>query len=213
MYLAVSNIAVSVALFKENEDGKQRPVFFVRKSLADVETRYSHLEQAALALRIAAKKLRLYFQAHPVVILTDLPLRSTILKPNLSGRMARWAVKLSEYDIQYKPRLSKKGQVLVDFTTELPQSKTCPDNLDWWTLNIDRASRQSGAGIGLQLRTLSGDKIDQAIQLGFSASNNELKYEAILAGLELVATLFADRLLIWSDSQLVVGQVNREFES
>ena len=56
-----------------------------------------------------------------------------------------------------------------------------------------------GAGIGLQLRTLSGDKIDQAIQLGFSASNNELKYEAILAGLELVATLFADRLLIWSD--------------
>ena len=61
VYLAVSDTVVSVALFKENEDGKQRPVFFVSKSLADAETRYSHLEQAALALRIAAKKLRPYF--------------------------------------------------------------------------------------------------------------------------------------------------------
>ena len=65
----------------------------------------------------------------------------------------------------------------------------------------------------LQLRTLSRDKIEQSIRLGFSASNNESKYEAILAKLELAAALSADGLLIWSDSQLVVGQVNEEFES
>ena len=110
--------------------------------------------------------------------------------------MAHWAVELSDYGIQYKPRLSKKGQVLVDFIAELPQSKTCPDNLDWWTLNINGVSRQSGAGIGLQLRTPSGDKIEQPIRLGFNASNNESEYEAILTGLELVAALSADRLLI-----------------
>ena len=120
VYLAVSDTAVSAALFKENEDGKQRHVFFVSKSLIDAETRYNHLKQAALALRIAAKKLRPYFQAHPIVVLTDLPLRSTIHKPDLSGRMARWAIELSEYGIQYKSRLSKKGQVLVDFIVELP---------------------------------------------------------------------------------------------
>ena len=84
VYLAVSDTVVSAALCKENEDGKQRPVFFVSKSLADAETRYSHLEQAALSLRIATKKLRPYFQAHPIVVLTDLPLRSTIHKPDLS---------------------------------------------------------------------------------------------------------------------------------
>ena len=126
--------------------------------------------------------------------------------------MTQWAVELSEYGIQYKPRLSKKGQVLVDFIAELPQLETCPDNLDWWTLNIDGASRQSRVGIGLQLRISSGDKIEQAIQLGFSASNNESEYEAILAGLELAVALSANRLLIRSDSQLVVGQVNEEFE-
>ena len=115
VYLAVSDTAVNAALFKENEDGKQRHVFFVSKSLANAETRYNCLEQTALALRIAAKKLCPYFQAHPIVVLTDLPLRSTIHKPNLSGRMARWAIELSEYDIQYRPRLFKKGQVLADF--------------------------------------------------------------------------------------------------
>ena len=124
VYLAVSDTTISDTLFKENEDGKQRLVFFVNKSLADAETRYSHLEQAALTLRVAAKKLRPYFQAHPIVVLTDLPLRSTIHKPDLSGRMSRWAVELSEYGIQYKPRLSKKGQVLVDFIAELPHSET-----------------------------------------------------------------------------------------
>ena len=66
VYLVISDIAVSAALFKENKEGKQRHVFFVSKSLANVETWYNHLEQAALALRIAAKKLCPYFQAHPI---------------------------------------------------------------------------------------------------------------------------------------------------
>ena len=58
LYLAASDIAVSAALFKECGDTKLRPVFFVSKSLTDAETRYSHLEQAALALWTAAQKLR-----------------------------------------------------------------------------------------------------------------------------------------------------------
>ena len=64
VYLTVSDVAVSAALFKENADGRQRPVFFVSKSLADVETRYNHLEQVALALWVGTKKLCSYFQAH-----------------------------------------------------------------------------------------------------------------------------------------------------
>ena len=108
VYLVVSDVLVSAALFKEDENRKQRPVFFVSKSLADAKTRYNHLEQVTLASGVATKKLRPYFQAHPIVVLTDLPLRSTIHKPNLSGRMARWAIELSKFGIQYKPRLAKK---------------------------------------------------------------------------------------------------------
>ena len=119
MYLTASDIVVSAILFKEGEDGRQRPVFFVNKSLVDAKTRYNHLEQAALALRTATKKLRPYFQAHPIVVLTNLPLRSTIHKLDLSGRMARWVIELSKYGIQYKPRLVQKGQVLADFLAEI----------------------------------------------------------------------------------------------
>ena len=69
---------------------------------------------------------------------------------------------------------------------------------------MDGASRQIGASIGLQLKSLGGDKIEQAIRLGFCASNNESKYESIIVGIELATVLLTDNLIIRSDSQLVV---------
>ena len=99
LYLVVSKVSINATLFKEDENRKQRLVFFIRKSLVEVETRYTHLEQAALALRVTTKKRRPYFQEHPIVVLTNLPLRSIIHKPDLSRRMSRWAIKLSEFGI------------------------------------------------------------------------------------------------------------------
>ena len=122
-------------------------------------------------------------------------------------------MELSEYGIQYKPRLSKKGQVLDDFLAELPQPNTRPNSEGWWTLCVDGASRQSGAGISLQLTSPAGERIEQAVHLGFDASNNESEYEALIAGVELALVVGADNLQIQSDSQLVVRQVNAEFES
>ena len=78
-------------------------------------------------------------------MLTNLPLRSTIHKPDLSGRMARWAIELSEFGIQYKHLLALKGQVLTDFLAdflaEIPQQEMEPNSSGWWTLNVDGASR------------------------------------------------------------------------
>ena len=68
------------------------------------------------------------------------------------------------------------------------------------------------AGIGLQLKSLIGERIKQVIRLRFNASNNESEYEALLFGIELVVSVSADKLLVQSDSQLVVRQVNEEFE-
>ena len=74
------------------------------------------------------------------------------------------------------------------------------DSLNWWTLNVDGASRETEAGIGLQLKSPSREKIEQAIRLGFNASNNESEYEAILAKIELAAIMSTDKLMIRSDS-------------
>ena len=109
--------------------------------------------------------------------------------------------------------MAKKGQVLADFLAEIPQSEVSSGNLNRWTFNVDGASRKTGASIGLRLKSPIGEKIEQAIRLGFRASNNESEYEAILARIELAAIVSADKLLIRSDSQLVVGQVNEEYES
>ena len=94
-----------------------------------------------------------------------------------------------------------------------PHTYTCPDKKGWWTLCVDGASRQTGAGIGLQLTSPIGERIEQEIRLGFNATNNESEYEAMIARLELALAMGADSLSVQSNSQLVVRQVNAEFES
>ena len=99
---------------------------------------------------------------------------------------------------------------MADFLVEIPQYEASQGSSNWWILNVDGASRKTGAGIGLQLKSPAREKIEQVIRLGFSASNNESEYEAMVAEIELAATVSVDRLLIRSDSQLVVGQVNED---
>ena len=72
----------------------------------------------AFALIIAARKLKPYFQAHTIIVLTDKPLRKAMSNPEAAGRMALWVVELSEFDIQYRPRTAVKGQVVADFIAE-----------------------------------------------------------------------------------------------
>ena len=77
---------------------------------------------------------------------------------------------------------------------------------------MDGASRQTGAGVGLQLKAPTRERIEQVIWLDFPASNNEAKYEAILADIDLAIFVSSENIIIQSDSQLVVGQVNGEYE-
>ncbi|RVW91964.1 hypothetical protein CK203_030150 [Vitis vinifera] len=200
-------------LFRCPSPKEQKPVYYVSRALADVETRYSKMELTALALRSAAQKLRPYFQAHPVIVLTDQPLRSILHKPDLTGRMLQWAIELSEFGIEFQPRLSKKGQVMADFVLEYsrrPNQHHESSEQEWWTLRVDGASRSSGSGVGLVLQSPTGEHLEQAIRLGFSASNNEAEYEAILSGLDLALALSVSKLRIYSDSQLVVRHMSRK---
>ena len=99
------------------------------------------------------------------------------------------------------------------FLAELPQHDTRLNSEGWWNLCVDRASRQSGVSIGIQLTSPTGENIEHVVRLGFDASNNESEYEALITEVELAIAVGADNLLIRSDSQLVVGQVNTEFKS
>nr|CAN67118.1 hypothetical protein VITISV_035158 [Vitis vinifera] len=216
MYLAVSEWAISAVLFRCPSPKEQKPIYYVSRALADVETKYSKMELTTLALRSAAQKLRPYFQAHPAIVLTDQPLRNILHKPDLIGRMLQWAIELSEFGIEFQPRLSMKGQVMADFMLEYsrrPSQHHESSKQEWWTLRVDGASRSSGSGVGLLLQSPTGEHLEQAIRLEFSASNNEAEYEAILSGLDLALALSVSKLRIYNDSQLVVKHVQEEYEA
>ena len=76
------------------------------------------MEKLAFALVTATRKLKPYFQAHTVIVLTDKPQRRVMSNPEAVGRMALWAIKLSEFDVQYRLRTAIKGQVDADFIVE-----------------------------------------------------------------------------------------------
>ena len=73
--------------------------------------------------------------------------------------MARWAIELSKFGIQYKPRLALKGQILVDFLAKIRQQDADLSNTNWWILNVDGASRQIGVGVDLTLKALNVKRI------------------------------------------------------
>ena len=73
------------------------------------------MEKLAFSLVTAAKKLKPYFQAHVINVLINHPLKKAMNKLEAVGRLIQWAIELSEFDMQYKPREAIKAQVLVDF--------------------------------------------------------------------------------------------------
>lgn len=118
LYLAVSNVTVSAVLLRE-EKGKQKPVFYTSKMLLDAETRYNAMEKMVLALVTTKKKLRHYFELHTNVVMTNCPIGQILSKPDLSGKLTKWAIELGVYDIKYVSRSARKGQVLADFLVKI----------------------------------------------------------------------------------------------
>ncbi|KAL0373900.1 UNVERIFIED_CONTAM: hypothetical protein Sradi_3305700 [Sesamum radiatum] len=109
---------VSSVLVRE-EEGNQTSIYYVSKVLNRAEGRYPSIEKMTLALDITARKLRPYFLSYPVGVRTNTPLKQVLGKPEASGKLVKWAMELSEYDISYLPRTAIKVQTLADFVSEM----------------------------------------------------------------------------------------------
>ena len=163
------------------------------------------MEKLILALITAARKLRPYFQAHTIEVPTEYPMKQALHKPETSGRLMKWAIELSEFDIRYRPKTAIKGQVLADFVMEFASPEPARDaqvatDPSTWKLSVDGASNAQGSGAGLILTSPEGIDIEYALRFGFQASNNEAEYEAVIAGLNLAHSLEVDQLEVYSDS-------------
>ena len=108
LYLTVSPHAISSALIRE-EGKAQKPVYYTSQALRGAEGRYPLMEKLAFALITTSRKLRHYFQAHAIVVMTDHPLKKSMNKLEAAGRLVQWAIELSEFDVKYKLRNAIKA--------------------------------------------------------------------------------------------------------
>ena len=126
VYITVAFYAISFVLIRV-DSGIQQLVYYVSKSLNEAEVRYLLLEKTILAVVHATRKLLHYFQAHTVVVLTQLPLKSILRSADYTGRIAKWGTILGAVDIKYMPHTSIKGQVLADLVAEFAE---CPKKMN-----------------------------------------------------------------------------------
>ena len=165
--------------------------------------RYLPLEKAILAVVHGTCKLPHYFQAHTVVVLTQLSLKTILRSADYTRRIAKWGTSMGAFDIKYMPRTSIKGQVLADLVAEFtePEIEELPSDgnmdekligtisqycLPTWEVYVDGASNQKGSGVGLVLISLEKVVIEKSLRLDFSATNNKAEYEALLEGMTMV---------------------------
>ena len=229
VYIAVTPYAVSLVLIWV-DGGRQRPVYYVSKSLHDAEIRYLPLEKAILAVMHGTRKLPHYFQAHIVVVLTQLPLKAILWSADYIGRIAKWGTILGTFDIKYMPRTSVKGQVLADLVAKFTEGPAENESNEHrmgeksvgliaaqkpvqWKVYIDEAANQKGSGMGLVLISPEKLVVEKLLRLGFSTTNNEAEYEALLEGISMVQRMGGKSATMFSDSRLVVGQVKGELEA
>ncbi|GJT82707.1 reverse transcriptase domain-containing protein [Tanacetum coccineum] len=146
------------AVLMEERGKDQRPIYFVSRVLQGAELNYPIMEKLVLALIHAARRLKRYFQAHNIIVLTNKPIRLMLLKPEKSGRVARWAIELGEHEIKFKPRNAVKAQILADFLAETKEDdetdfeeKQRMEQTIRWKLYTDAASSGDGSKEGLMV--------------------------------------------------------------
>ena len=197
LYLAVSTTAVSATLIRE-EAKKQLPVYYINQAFQGAESNYLRIEKIAFALIVASRKLRQYFQANPILVMTDQPIRKSMNRPEATGRMIQWAIELSQFDIEYLPRTAIKAQALADFIAEFtfPDEGSPADDVKQWTIQTNSSSAQKRGGVGVVITTHDGEILKYEVRLRFPATKNEAEYEGILTGLRLGKALGVKNLLI-----------------
>jgi ribonuclease HI/transposase InsO family protein len=214
IYIAATTQVVSAAIVVERrEEGHallvQRPIYFISEVLSETKVHYPQIQKLLYVVILTRRKLRHYFESHPVTVVSSFPLGEIIQCREASGRIAKWAVELMGETISFAPRKAIKCQVLVDFMAEWvdTQLPTAPIQPELWTMYFDGSLMKTGAGAGLLFISPLGKHLRYVLRLHFPVSNNVAEYEARVNGLRFTVDLGVRRLDARGDSQLVIDQV------
>jgi hypothetical protein len=106
-------------MVERTEEGKELPVerlvYYLSEVLTLSKKNYPHYQKVTYGMYMAARKLKHYFEEHPITVVSTTPLSEIIRRKDANGSVAKWAIELATHTIQYKPRTTIKSQILADF--------------------------------------------------------------------------------------------------
>ncbi|KAG8482790.1 hypothetical protein CXB51_024036 [Gossypium anomalum] len=234
LYLTVFKNSMGYVLGQHDETGKkEKAIYYLSKKFTEYEAKYSSIEKFCCALVWVARRLRQYTLYHTTWLISKLdPIKYMMESPALSGRMARWQILLSEYDIAYVSQMSIKGSAITDFLATQTTEEYEPLRFDFpdedlmciiemepesskeksWKMCFDGASNALGHGIGAILVSPEGNHYPFTARLNFFCTNNIAEYEACIMGLRAAIDRDIKILEVYGDSALVIYQIRGEWE-
>ncbi|XP_033512721.2 uncharacterized protein [Nicotiana tomentosiformis] len=190
------------------------------------ELKYSPIEKLCLERVFSIQKLKHYFQAHIVRLVSRAnPIKFVMSKPVLSDRLARWYLQFQQFKIVYVPQKAVKGQALEDFLADhlIPDDWELFDELPDedgmvieiqppWKMYFDCAIHREGAGTGIVFITSQGEVLPYSFTLTQWYSNNAAEYQALIFGLEIDVYMKQLQLQVFGDFKLVINQLLGSYE-
>ena len=206
LYLAASPTTVSAVLVEENEHKnkmKQFPIYFVSEALLGAKLNYSEFEKISYTVVMASRKLKHYFQAHRIKVLSAQPLEALFHNSEAIRRIRKWATELKEFVVDFEHRSAIKSQALADFIvdwTPAAYDTIMQFEEPIWTVHCDGAWGMTGVVIAAILMPPKGPKLRYAARLEFLTTSNIAEYKVMLLGLQKLRMLGVRRCIVKSDS-------------
>ncbi|XP_019246569.1 PREDICTED: uncharacterized protein LOC109226231 [Nicotiana attenuata] len=195
LYISAQERSVGALLAQGNNGGKENALYYLSRMMTPNELKYSPIEKLRLALVFSIQKMKHYFQAHVVRLVSRAnPIKFVMSKPVLSDRLERWYLQFQQFEIVYVPQKAVNGQALADFLADHPipndweLSDELPDKDAMvieiqppWKMYFDGAA----AGAGIVFITSQGEVLPYSFTLTQWCSNNVAEYQALILGLEM----------------------------
>ena len=234
LYLSVMDNSFGCVLGQHDITGKkEQAIYYLSKKFTSYEVKYTLLEKTCCALTWIAQKLKHYLSSYTTYLISRMdPLKYIFQKPMPTGRLAKWQILLTEFDIVYVTRTAMKAQALADHLAENPVDndyeplrtyfpdeeinsieEEVQDDMYAWKLYFDGAVNVKGVGIGAVLVSPTGHHHPATARLRFFCTNNTAEYEACIMGLNMAINLDVHKLMVLGDSELLIRQIQGEWET
>ena len=223
LYIAAQECSLRALLAQENEENKEKTLYYLIQTLMGPKINYSPIEKTCLALIFSIKKLRHYMYEYTVhLIAHNDPIKYVLSKPILLGWLSRCRLLLTEYEIIYISQKAIKRQALADFLAihvaweisndHLNEKIFYVDIFSSWMMFFDGLTRYDRIGVGVVFVSPQRQILPYSFVLSERCFNNIAEYKALIIELQMVIEMKITNLEICGDSKLVINQLLALYE-